>query len=57
MLGRQVETLKPLTVDAAPRRSKAILQAIQNRLGFIPTRAHSPILLSSHVAVEATRFF
>jgi uncharacterized peroxidase-related enzyme len=52
-----VETLKPLKVDAAPLGSKAMLQAIQNRLGFIPnliaTLAHSPMLLGSYVGLDA----
>jgi uncharacterized peroxidase-related enzyme len=52
-----METLKPLTADAAPENSKATLQTIEKRFGCIPnlmgTFAHSPALLEGYVALDA----
>ena len=54
---RQIETLKPLTADTALEGSKAPLQAIEKRFGFIPnlmgTFAHSSALLEGYVALDA----
>lgn len=49
-------TLTPQTVESAPQGSKAILQAIQKRNGFIPnlmaTFASSPALLNGYVGLD-----
>ena len=50
-------TLTLQTVESAPQGSKAILQAIQKRNGFIPnlmaTFASSPALLNGYVRLDA----
>src|ERR1700737_514285 len=50
-------TLRPQTIESAPQGSKATLQAIQKRNGFIPnlmaTFATSPALLKGYVALDA----
>jgi uncharacterized peroxidase-related enzyme len=49
-------TLTPRTIESAPRGSKAALQTIQKRNGFIPnlmaTFASSPALLSGYVGLD-----
>jgi hypothetical protein len=56
-MGQAMETLKPLTVDAAPKGAMATLHAIEKRFGFIPnlmgTFAHSPALLNGYVWLDA----
>lgn len=52
-----MKRLEPLTIDTAPEASRATLEAIQSRFGFVPnvlaTFAHSPALLSGYVALDA----
>jgi uncharacterized peroxidase-related enzyme len=49
-------TLRPQTIESAPQGSKATLQAIQERDGFIPnlmaTFASSPALLNGYVGLD-----
>jgi len=49
-------TLTPQTIESAPQGSKATLQAIEKRYGFIPnmlaTFASSPALLKGYVALD-----
>jgi uncharacterized peroxidase-related enzyme len=49
-------TLTPQTIESAPQESKAALQAIQKRHGFIPnllaTFASSPALLKGYLALD-----
>jgi uncharacterized peroxidase-related enzyme len=49
-------TLRPQTIESAPQGSKATLQAIQKRNGFIPnlmaTFASSPALLNGYVGLD-----
>jgi AhpD family alkylhydroperoxidase len=49
-------TLTPQTIESAPQGSKATLQAIQKRNGFIPslmaTFASSPALLNGYVGLD-----
>jgi hypothetical protein len=49
-------TLTPQTIESAPQGSKASLQAIQKRHGFIPnllaTFSSSPALLKGYLALD-----
>src|SRR5712672_2837688 len=49
-------TLTPQTIESAPQGSKATLQAIEKRNGFIPnmlaTFASSPAVLKGYVALD-----
>jgi uncharacterized peroxidase-related enzyme len=49
-------TLRPHTIESAPQGSKATLQALQKRNGFIPnlmaTFASSPALLNGYVGLD-----
>jgi uncharacterized peroxidase-related enzyme len=52
-----MQTLKPLTIDAAPEAARATLQNIEKRFGFVPnlmaTFAKSPALLNGYVGLDA----
>src|SRR5882762_4654016 len=49
-------TLRPQTIESAPQGSKATLQAIEKRNGFLPTLlatfASSPALLEGYLALD-----
>lgn len=52
-----MKTLKALTLESAPEKSKATLQSIQKGFGFIPnlmaTFANSPAVLNGYMALDA----